>query len=393
MPTIGSIDQGRCEATSLAPPDRVEFQSNVASAAPVSGNDNHSTYDCTVLAVQYDDYGSLPTLREVANPVCPDDGVVIEVRATGLCRSDWHAWRGHDPVALPHIPGHEFAGVVVRTGRDVTRVKVADRVTVPFVCGCGRCRWCLAGDAQICPDQSQPGFTIPGGFAHLVAIPAADFNVVPLPDGLDFVAAASLGCRFATAYRAVTAHGRVESGEWVAVYGCGGVGLSVVMISAALGARVIAVDRSPAALALARAFGAEHTIEPADDTPERIRVLTEGGVAASFDAAGSTATAVASIESLGPRGRHVQVGLLLGADATPPLPMSRVIAQELEIHGSHGMAARDYPAMLEWVASGAVRPDRLVGEVIELVDAGGALAAMDEPATGQGMTVVRVQAP
>nr|WP_246414735.1 alcohol dehydrogenase catalytic domain-containing protein [Microbacterium thalassium] len=325
---------------------------------------------------------------EVADPVCPDDGVVIEVRATGVCRSDWHAWRGHDPVPLPQIPGHEFAGVVAEVGPSVTTVRIGDRVTVPFVCGCGTCEWCVAGDAQICPAQQQPGFTMPGSFAERVAIPAADFNIVHLADGLGFVAAASLGCRFATAYRALTVHGAVRAGEWVSVYGCGGVGLSAVMIASALGARVIAVDRSPAALSLAQEFGAEVTLEAADDTPSRIIELTGGGAAVSLDAVGSAETAVASISSLRPRGRHVQVGLLLGADAAPAVPMGQVIAKELEIHGSHGMAARDYAGMLELVASGAVRPERLVGDVIGLADAGAALAAMDAPAPGRGMTVI-----
>ena len=116
-------------------------------------------------AVRYDAYGAAPALVDVPPPRCPDDGVVVEVRATGVCRSDWHAWQGHDPVALPHVPGHELAGVVVEVGRRVRTRRVGDRVTVPFVCGCGRCEHCLSGDAQVCPDQSQPGFTMPGSFA------------------------------------------------------------------------------------------------------------------------------------------------------------------------------------------------------------------------------------
>ncbi len=272
-------------------------------------------------AISYDAYGAVPTLIDVADPACPPDGVVIAVRATGVCRSDWHAWQGHDPVALPRIPGHEFAGVVAAVGPQVTTLAVGDRVTAPFVCGCGRCAWCLAGEAQVCPDQSQPGFTMPGSFAELVAIPAADFNVVPLPESLSYVAAASLGCRFATAYRALTVHGRVRTADWVAVYGCGGVGLSAVMIGAALGARVIAVDRSSSALGLARELGAEATLDARADVVSRIRDMTGGGVAVSLDAAGSSETAVASISSLRPRGRHIQVGLLLGKDAAPAVPM------------------------------------------------------------------------
>ncbi len=207
-------------------------------------------------AVQYDAYGAAPALVEIPEPDCPPDGVLIEVRATGVCRSDWHAWQGHDPVTLPHVPGHEYAGVIHAVGPQVTTRRVGERVTVPFVCGCGRCAYCAAGDAQVCPDQSQPGFTRPGSFADLVAVPAADLNVVPLPDDLDFVTAASLGCRFATSYRALTAHGQVRRGDWVAVHGCGGVGLSAVMIASALGARVVAVDVSEPALRLAAELGA-----------------------------------------------------------------------------------------------------------------------------------------
>jgi alcohol dehydrogenase len=295
-------------------------------------------------------------------------------------------------VALPHVPGHELAGVVDAVGSAVTRWRRGDRVTVPFVCGCGRCEYCRAGEAQVCPDQTQPGFTGHGSFAELVAIHAADMNLVPLPVGVDFVTAASLGCRFATAFRALTAHGRVSEGDWLAVHGCGGVGLSAIMIGAALGARVVAVDVNPAALARARDLGAEVVVDASDaaDAAEAVGVTTGGGAHVSIDALGSPATAAASVRSLRRRGRHVQVGLLLGKAATPPLPMDQVVAQELEIYGSHGMAAADYPAMLAMVADGTLRPDLLVGTVIGLDGAGEALAAMDRPASAAGMTVIEL---
>jgi D-arabinose 1-dehydrogenase-like Zn-dependent alcohol dehydrogenase len=345
-----------------------------------------------VRAVVYTGYSALPRVVDVAEPACPDDGVVVAVRATGVCRSDWHAWKGHDPVPLPHTPGHELAGVVAEVGPAVHRWSVGDRVTVPFVCGCGTCEWCAAGEAQVCPQQTQPGFTGPGSFAERVALHAADLNLVRLPDGIDFVTAASLGCRFATAFRSLTAHGRLGTGDWLAVHGCGGVGLSAVMIGAALGARVVAVDVSPAALERARGVGAEVVVDGRDhdDVAERVRALTSGGAQVSVDALGSPETAVASVRSLRRRGRHVQVGLLLGEASTPPLPMDLVVAQELEIHGSHGMAAHEYPAMLAMIQDGRLRPDLLVGEVIDLDRAGAALAAMGEPAAGAGMTVVRL---
>jgi alcohol dehydrogenase len=337
-----------------------------------------------VKAVVFDQYLAMPTLTDVADPVCPDGGVVLTVGATGLCRSDWHAWQGHETVALPHIPGHELAGTVADVGVGVDRWRVGDRVTVPFVCGCGVCDYCRQGDAQVCPHQTQPGFTGPGSFAERVAIHAADVNLVGLPDSVGFVAAASLGCRFATAFRALTAHGRLGPGDWLAVHGCGGVGLSAVMIGVALGARVVAVDVSDAALRRAGELGAEAASDDA-----AIRDITGGGAHVSVDAFGSAAAAVASVRSLRRRGRHVQVGLLHGAEATPPLPMDLVIAQELEIHGSHGMAAHEYPAMLALVADGTLRPELLVGDVIGLADAGAALANLDRART-PGMTVIEL---
>jgi len=341
-------------------------------------------------AVQYSAYGAAPTLVDMDKPACPPDGVLIDVGATGVCRSDWHAWQGHDPVPLPHVPGHEFAGTISEVGSQVTRRHLGERVTAPFVCGCGRCAFCLAGDAQVCPHQTQPGFSGPGSFAETVAIRAADFNVVPLPDSVDFLTAAALGCRFATAYRALTVHGGVRRGDWVAIHGCGGAGLSAVMIAAALGALVVGVDVSHAALARAGEFGAEVLIGAEEDVVARVVEVTDGGAHVSLDAVGSTATAVASVRCLRPRGRHVQVGLLLGRDSTPPLPMDRVVANELQIYGSHGMAARDYPALLNLVESGAVRPDLLVGQVVGLDGAGAVLAAMSRPASRAGITVVRI---
>lgn len=341
-------------------------------------------------AVQFTEYGVLPAVVSVPEPACPEDGAVIRVGATGVCRSDWHAWQGHDPVGLPHVPGHEFAGVVVETGPAVRGVEVGQRVTVPFVCGCGHCDYCRRGDAQVCPQQTQPGFTGPGSFAELVAVHAADLNVVPLPDAVDFVTAASLGCRFATAYRALTAHGKVRRGDWVAVHGCGGVGLSAVMIAVALGARVAAVDVSTPALRRAGELGAQLLVEGGPDAADLVVRETGGGAHVSVDAVGSPATAAASVSCLRPRGRHVQVGLLLGPDAAAPLPMDRVVAKELEIYGSHGMAAREYPGLLDLVTTGALRPDLLIGRVITLEEAGGALAAMSLPATAPGITVVRL---
>jgi D-arabinose 1-dehydrogenase-like Zn-dependent alcohol dehydrogenase len=346
-------------------------------------------------AVLYREIGETPRVVDVADPECPDDGVVVRVAATGVCRSDWHAWIGHDPGPLPMVPGHEFAGEVVAVGPAVARWSVGDRVIVPFACGCGRCAHCAAGATNVCADQTQPGFTMWGSFAELVAVRAADANVVALPPGIDPVAAASLGCRFATAYRAVVSRGRLQAGESLAVHGCGGVGLSAVVIGAALGARVVAVDVAPLALDSATRAGAEVVIDgsglTSSDIGDRIRAATGGGVHVSIDALGSEPTLAASVSGLRRQGRHVQVGLLLGASASPPVPMSRILAEELEILGSHGMPSVDYPAMLALLERADVDLGALVGRRIRLDDAPAALVAMGEPpthATAAGMTVI-----
>jgi len=327
----------------------------------------------------------------VPDPVVPQDGVVVEVKASGLCRSDWHGWQGHDADirTLPHIPGHEFAGVIAAVGPDSRRWRIGERVTTPFALGCGTCVYCLAGDQQVCENQFQPGFSGPGSFAEFVALPFADVNLVRLPDEMEFVDAAALGCRLVTAFRGIAKQARLRAGEWVAVHGCGGVGLSAVMIARSLGANVIGVDVADEKLALAREAGASHTFNAAavPDVPQAIRGLTAGGVHVSVDAFGGAITCRNSILSLRRRGRHVQIGLLLGDQAEPALPMGRVIAHELEIFGSHGMQAHTYPEILDIIAAGKLPLGKLIGRRIALDDAGEALASLGS-SPGKGITVI-----
>ncbi len=345
-------------------------------------------------AVVIDGPRSQPLVRDVPDPSAPDGGVVVQVAATGMCRSDWHAWAGHEEVTFPHVPGHELAGEVVEVGADVTRWQVGDRVTVPFVCGCGRCEWCLSGNAQVCPDQEQPGFTHWGSFAEYVALHAADTNLIGLPDDVDATAAAGLGCRFATAYRALVGRARIAEGEWVTVIGAGGVGLSAVMIARAVGAHVIAVDRHPEALAVAAELGARHTVlaDSTDvtditDVPAAVADLVPGGTHVAVDAVGSEQTCADAILSLRRRGRLAQIGLLPPIEGHPRLPMARVIGWELDLLGSHGMAAADYPELMALVETGVLRPQRLVERTIGLEGAADLLPAFDR-ATVAGMTMI-----
>ena len=338
-------------------------------------------------ALVFEQFGGPLEVVPVPDPAPSPEGVVVRVGATGVCRSDWHAWHGSDPdVRLPHVPGHELAGTVEAVGAAVRRWRVGDRVTVPFVCACGRCPRCAAGDHSVCDAQTQPGFTHWGSFAGLVALEQADVNLVALPDELSYAAAASLGCRFTTAFRAVAQQGRVRPGEWVAVHGCGGVGLSAVQVAVAAGAQVVAVDVSEGALSLATAFGAAAVVDARSaEVVEAVRALTGGGAHLSLDALGSPSTCVDSVLCLRPRGRHVQVGLLPPSQGRPLLPMERVVALELEVLGSHGMAAHAFPALLELVSAGRLRPDLLVTRSVPLDEAGQALLQVGQV---PGITVV-----
>ena len=330
--------------------------------------------------LMYDTFQGPLQVRNVPDPSPDPGGVVIRVEATGLCRSDWHGWMGHDAdIRLPHVPGHELAGIVESTGKEVKNFRKGDRVTVPFVCGCGHCGQCLSGNHQVCGHQSQPGFTHWGSFAEYVAIDYADVNLVKLPEAIDSPTAATLGCRFITAFRAVVDQGRVTGGDFVSIHGCGGVGLSAIMIASALGARVIAVDIREDSLELARELGAAYTLNAsgAQDIADQIKDLTHGGAHVSLDALGSPDTCFNSIASLRKRGKHIQVGLMAGDHRHPKVPMDLVVAGELEILGSHGMQAFRYPEMLGMIQSGKLRPERLIEKTISLEQAALALPAMD----------------
>jgi alcohol dehydrogenase len=340
-------------------------------------------------AILYESFQSSPILTQVSDPNPSKTGVVIQVKATGLCRSDWHGWMGHDEdIQLPHVPGHEFAGVIQAVGPEVKNWKVGDRVTVPFVSGCGKCPECASGNHQVCDDQFQPGFTHWGSFAEFVSIDRADINLVELPESMNFQTAASLGCRFATSFRAVVDQGKVSGGQWVAVHGCGGVGLSAIMIANALGANVIAIDIDQGKLDLAKRIGAVACVNGLESNViEAIREVSKGGVHVSIDALGSPTTLFNSVSCLRKRGKHIQVGLLLGDQKNSAVPMNLILSKELEIYGSHGMQAWRYPEMIQMICSGKMNPELLIGKSISLKEAAQALTEMNE-FRGAGVTLI-----
>lgn len=332
-------------------------------------------------AVYFKKFQGPVEIREVSNPQVSPGSVIVKVEATGICRSDWHGWIGHDPdIVLPHVPGHELAGYISEVGSEIQNFKVGDRVTVPFVSGCGCCPECNSGNHQVCDNQFQPGFTAWGSFAEFVEIKYADINLVHLPEEIDFVTAASLGCRFITSFRAVVDQGKVSAGQWIAVHGCGGVGLSAIMIASAAGANVIAVDIDDKKLQFAKKVGANVLINArkVESIPEEIKKVTVRGAHLSIDALGSQETCFNSVSCLRKKGKHIQVGLMTGDHKHPLVPMDKVLAHELEIIGSHGMQAFRYNEMFEMIKSGKLKPELLVGKTIPLEEAPQALMNMDK---------------
>ncbi len=336
-------------------------------------------------AAIFENFGQPLSIQIVPDPTPQKDGVIIRVEANGICRSDWHGWMGHDSdVHLPHVPGHEMAGVIEEVGKNVSLWQPGDRVTLPFACGCGSCEQCASGNQQVCDHYFQPGFTAWGSFAQYVAIRYADVNLVRLPDSLSFVDAASLGCRFITSFRAVVVQGRIAPGEWVVIHGCGGIGLSAIMIAIAMGAQVIGVDIKEESLQMARSLGAT-TLNAKHETNliEAIREITKGGANVSMDALGSNETCINSIKSLRKRGRHVQVGVMAADHKETPVPMGMVMFNELELIGSHGMQAHAFGPMLDLITAGKLQPAKLISKTVTLEESPKVLENMgDFPDSG-----------
>ncbi|MGB7316540.1 MAG: zinc-dependent alcohol dehydrogenase family protein [Planktotalea sp.] len=319
------------------------------------------------------------TIVDLPDPT-PDSGeVIVKVLACGVCRSDWHAWVGADPdVSLPHVPGHEFCGEIVALGKNVTRWRVGERVIAPFILACGSCSDCAAGNQTICASQAVPGFTRQGAFAELIAVPFADANLTVLPDSLSPALAAGLGCRVTTAWHALTGRAALQAGEWLAIFGGGGIGISALLLGHALGARVIVVDIAPEKLAYAKKLGADAVIDASTcDAPQAIREITAGGADVAIEALGIQATTVGALTSLRKLGRMVQVGMPAGDHATMQLPMDTLYSGQLAVFGTRGMPSWRYPSLLSLIESGRVDVSPLVTRTIALGQATAELAAFD----------------
>ncbi|GAA5078633.1 alcohol dehydrogenase catalytic domain-containing protein [Roseibacterium beibuensis] len=315
------------------------------------------------------------------DPACPRDGVVLEVLACGVCRSDWHVWTGGDPVDLPHIPGHEYCGVVVETGPETRNWRLGDRVIAPFILACGTCPDCQSGHQTICSTQVLPGFTCDGAFAERVAVAHADANLTRLPDGMDPALAAALGCRVTTAWHALTGRAALKPGEWLGVWGGGGVGIAALMLGRAMGARVAVADVVPEKLEQAKALGAEVLIDARGDDPAgAMREATGGGVHLSVEALGFTTTTENALKSCRKLGRMVQVGMPAGEHLRMELPWDAVYSGQLAIYGTRGMPAHRYPSLLDFITATDLDLSPMIARRVALSDATAELELFDRAA-------------
>ena len=327
------------------------------------------------------------SIETVADPACPNDGVVLEVASCGVCRSDYHGWTGtHPMVKNGSILGHEYCGTVVEVGPSAKH-KIGDRLIAPFILACGSCPACHSGVSNTCENQIVPGFGAQGAYAEYVAVPF-DHNLVHLPETMSPALAAGLGCRVTTAWHALTDRAEVKAGEWVAIHGTGGIGLAALLLAKMLGARVVVVDIVEDKLTHAKQHGADASVNAAEtDAAAAIREITGGGAQVSIEALGIEATTNASIECLATLGRHVQVGMPAGQGGQMQINMRAIYSKQLAFFGTRGMPSWKYPSLLGMIERGAVDITPMVAREIPLSGASAELRAMKGP-TSPGTAVI-----
>jgi len=332
------------------------------------------------------DFNEDLSIETVEDPACPNNGVVLEVAACGVCRSDYHGWiGGHPKVINGSILGHEYCGVVVAAGPQAKHV-IGDKLIAPFILGCGDCPACQTGASNTCESAIVPGFGAPGAYAEFVAVPF-DHNLVHLPETMAPALAAGLGCRVTTAWHALTDRANVRAGEWVAVHGTGGIGLSALLLAKMLGAQVVVVDVVEEKLIHAKRLGADAAVNAAiTDVASAIRDITGGGAQVSIEALGIEATTNASVECLATLGRHVHVGMPAG-DGMMQVNMRAVYSKQLAFFGTRGMPSWKYPSLLAMIERGEVDLNPMLDREVSLSGASGELRAMRGP-TPPGTAVI-----
>jgi len=314
----------------------------------------------TMRAARYHGPGDSLRLEEVPIPEPGPGETLVRVKAAGICHTELHFLSGVLNLGVaPLTLGHEMAGEVARVGPGVETVQPGERVVVYYYVGCGTCHWCRTGQENLCEALvAEYGFVSDGGLAEYVKVPAR--NLVKLPAGLSYEAAATLGCSATTAIHAAGLAG-LRPGDVALVYGFGGVGAALVQYCRVAGARVLAVGRSPAKLQLARDLGAEATIDASkEDVPARVHELTSGrGADVIFELVGTAESMPKAVASLRKRGRLVFIGYSRDLLTVSPI---QLVVLEAQVMGSVGNTLDELTRAVELAAAGAIGPafDRVV---------------------------------
>jgi alcohol dehydrogenase len=336
------------------------------------------------------------SIEEVPTPKVGAGEVLLEVKACGICRSDWHLWRGDPSLVaymewsggrLPIIPGHEVAGRVVEVGEGVTNVAPGDVVVAPASSsGDGRtCRFCKEGNSNICEHLWIPGFGTHGCYAQYMKVPAGSVaDLVKVPHTVQPEYAAITGCGFGTAWNALVVKGGVKPGETLLVTGVGGMGQSAVMIALASGAKVIAVDVNPAAAERAKKIGATAAYSHSGDPRELAKLVSEeivktyGMVDAVFDTTGNPDVLSAVLPAVRPQGRVLLAGLMVKGKETWPLASDLVVARELTIQGVLMLASQKYEGIFKLLSEGRINLEHVIYRRISLDEVNDAYHALSE---------------
>ncbi len=326
------------------------------------------------------------TLEEIPTPVPGAGEILVQVAGCGVCHTDLH-YVDHDVPTFkqpPLVLGHEVSGLVAGFGPGANPVGLhqGDRVLLPAVYGCGHCRMCRLGRENICENMMMFGNHVDGGYAEFMLAPARD--AIPLPPEIPLIEGAIIADATTTPYHAVVNRGRVLPGDSVVVFGCGGIGLNIVQIAAAVGGRVVAVDIVEQKLQWARMFGAVATLnaQTFERVEKEVRKLTSGGADVVFEAIGSPATQAQAVASARTGGRVVIVGF---SEKPMTLDSGRVMFREIEVVGSLGCRAVDYPRVLELARQGKIKVAELVTAKFPLADIN---AAFDTLRRGEGIRSV-----
>jgi len=329
-------------------------------------------------------------IEEVPTPRPGAGEILVKVAACGVCHTDLHYIDHGVPTFKqpPMILGHEASGTVAELGEGVTKWKPGDRVLLPAVLSCGVCRQCREGRENICDDMKMFGNHVDGAYAEYVLAPAKD--ALSLPDELPLVEASIIADAVSTPFHAVVNRARVKPGQWVAVFGCGGVGINCVQVAAAVGASVIAIDALPEKLELAKKLGAQFVINPAEVEKGRfdkaIRKLIGDGVDVAFEAIGKPETIQAAYNCIRKGGLCVVIGYTnLGVE----IPASRLMFYEQALIGSLGCRPVDYPRIIEMARIGKLKVKELVTSKFPLNDINAAfdLLRKGDPGTLRSVVV------